>query len=164
MRGAAISPEALLAQRVSAWAKLLPTSRTLVIPQVNQVLNSYSSGCGWPSRESCTCICPWAVHGHRVGRKRTACNRSLTSSCSLRSQGRPSGVRRGRGWNRVVGRAPPRPRVSPRPMACHLRPMTDCFRFSHSRICKLLKIKGIWWARRDSNPGPPACEAGALTS
>src|SRR4051812_6631310 len=21
-----------------------------------------------------------------------------------------------------------------------------------------------WWARRDSNPGPPACEAGALTS
>jgi hypothetical protein len=23
---------------------------------------------------------------------------------------------------------------------------------------------GVWWARRDSNPGPPACEAGALTS
>ena len=22
----------------------------------------------------------------------------------------------------------------------------------------------LWWARRDSNPGPPACEAGALTS
>jgi hypothetical protein len=21
-----------------------------------------------------------------------------------------------------------------------------------------------WWARRDSNPGPPACEAGALTN
>ena len=30
---------------------------------------------------------------------------------------------------------------------------------------KAAENKGVvWWARRDSNPGPPACEAGALTN
>ena len=32
-------------------------------------------------------------------------------------------------------------------------------------VCKSIWKEGFtWWARRDSNPGPPACEAGALTS
>jgi hypothetical protein len=31
-------------------------------------------------------------------------------------------------------------------------------------VDKIGNSQGVWWAVRDSNPGPPACEAGALTS
>ena len=32
------------------------------------------------------------------------------------------------------------------------------------RHALLSHLDSAWWAVRDSNPGPPACEAGALTS
>ena len=35
---------------------------------------------------------------------------------------------------------------------------------AHLALLRAAAAMGKWWARRDSNPGPPACEAGALTN
>lgn len=58
MRGDATSPRAARSRRASSFAtESFPTSRTVVIPVASQVLSAYSTGCGTPPRESCTCAC-----------------------------------------------------------------------------------------------------------
>ena len=54
----------------------------------------------------------------------------------------------------------PRPGAPPRPAKAELR---RCGK--RPRTCGVSDVaKPPWWESRDSNPGPPACEAGALTN